>query len=84
MLHGLSTSRVLTMEFVEGANVCDVAALRRLGVRPQDVAKLVAQTFNEMIFTFGDVRPRLILNMRAPLLLHGHASDLMAVGSGKC
>ena len=56
VLHALSSSRVLTMEFVEGANVCDVAALRRLGVRPQDVAKLVAQTFNEMIFTFGDVR----------------------------
>ena len=56
VLPALSTSRVLTMEFVEGANVCDVAALRRLGVRPQDVAKLVAQTFNEMIFTFGDVR----------------------------
>ena len=55
ILHPLCSSRVLTMEFVHGANVCDGAALRRLRVAPDDVARLVATTFSEMIFTFGDV-----------------------------
>ena len=45
------------MEFVKGAAVCDRDALQRMGVKPSDVAKLVSETFNEMIFTFGDVRP---------------------------
>ena len=55
ILHHLSTERVITMEFVRGAAVCDRAALQRMGVKPSDVAKLVSETFNEMIFTFGDV-----------------------------
>ena len=56
ILYPLSSSRVLTMEFVRGVNVCDAAGLQQLGVKPDDVARLVASTFNEMIFTFGDVR----------------------------
>ena len=56
ILHHLSTERVITMEFVRGAAVCDREALQRMGVKPNDVAKLVSETFNEMIFTFGDVR----------------------------
>ena len=55
ILHHLSTERVITMEFVRGAAVCDREALQRMGVKPSDVAKLVSVTFNEMIFTFGDV-----------------------------
>ncbi|CAK0787023.1 hypothetical protein CVIRNUC_010239 [Coccomyxa viridis] len=55
ILHHLSTERVITMEFVRGAAVCDREALQRMGVKPSDVAKLVSETFNEMIFTFGDV-----------------------------
>ena len=43
------------MDFVKGAAVCDREALQRMGVKPSDVAKLVSETFNEMIFTFGDV-----------------------------
>ena len=35
--------------------MCDKDALHRMGVKPSDVAKLVSETFNEMIFTFGDV-----------------------------
>ncbi len=57
ILHHLSTDRVITMEFVKGAGVCDREALQRMGVKPSDVAKLVSETFNEMIFTFGDVSP---------------------------
>lgn len=52
------------MEFMKGAAVCDRDALQRLGIKPSDVAKLVSETFNEMIFTFGDVR-----------LFHPHLSD---------
>ena len=55
ILHPLSTKRVLTMEFVTGANVCDKQALARMGLKPKDVARLVSETFNEMIFIFGDV-----------------------------
>ena len=35
--------------------MCDREALQRMGIKPNDVAKLVSETFNEMIFTFGDV-----------------------------
>ena len=55
ILHHLSTERVITMEYVKGAAVCDKDALHRMGIKPSDVAKLVSETFNEMIFTFGDV-----------------------------
>lgn len=37
-----STSRVLTMEFMEGVNVTDVQAIKLLGLRPADVARLVS------------------------------------------
>ncbi|BDA50400.1 AarF domain-containing protein kinase 1 [Coccomyxa sp. Obi] len=55
ILHPLSSKRVLTMEFVTGANVCDKAALARMGLKASDVARLVSETFNEMIFIFGDI-----------------------------
>ncbi|KAG2440507.1 hypothetical protein HYH02_010385 [Chlamydomonas schloesseri] len=47
--------RILTMEFIDGVGVTDVAALRRLGASPREVSLLVAETFNEMIFTHGYV-----------------------------
>ncbi|KAK9917077.1 hypothetical protein WJX75_000654 [Coccomyxa subellipsoidea] len=53
--HPLSSKRVLTMEYVTGANVCDKQALAQMGLKPKDVARLVSETFNEMIFIFGDV-----------------------------
>lgn len=43
------------MEFAEGCPITDVAELQRQGIQPQQVAQLVAQVFNEMIFVFGDV-----------------------------
>lgn len=67
----LSSHRVLTMEFIDGVKVCgahllaaclltkyqvtDIKALREMGIAPHAVAQLVSQTFNEMIFTHGDV-----------------------------
>ena len=41
ILPHFTSKRVLTMEFIEdAAHVCDVAALRHMGVRPVDVARL--------------------------------------------
>ena len=76
ILHHLSTERVITMEFVRGAAVCDREALQRMGVKPSDVAKLVSETFNEMIFTFGDVS--------APLRSCEHFSGVWLPGWETC
>lgn len=44
ILPHFTTKRVLTMELIEHAcDVCDVAAMRHMGIRPADVAKLVRQ-----------------------------------------
>ncbi|KAI8470915.1 MAG: ABC1 family-domain-containing protein [Monoraphidium minutum] len=51
----LSSGRVLTMEFIDGARLTDPAALDALGVDRAGLAALVAEAFNEMIFIHGDV-----------------------------
>lgn len=37
----LSTSKLLTMEFMDGAHVNDVKTIQRLGIKPNEVATLV-------------------------------------------
>ncbi|KAL4620868.1 hypothetical protein ACB092_06G187400 [Castanea dentata] len=51
----LSTSKLLTMEFMDGAHVNDVKTIQRLGIQPKEVAKLVSQAFAEMMFKHGFV-----------------------------
>ncbi|KAK8517153.1 hypothetical protein V6N13_092439 [Hibiscus sabdariffa] len=51
----LSTSKLLTMEFMDGAQVNDVITIRRLGMQPSEVSRLVSQTFAEMMFKHGFV-----------------------------
>ncbi|WCJ19860.1 AarF domain-containing protein kinase 1 [Euphorbia peplus] len=51
----LSTSKLLTMEFMDAAQVNDVKAIKGLGIQPHEVAKLVSQVFAEMIFKHGFV-----------------------------
>ncbi|KAK9127997.1 hypothetical protein Syun_016794 [Stephania yunnanensis] len=51
----LSTSKLLTMEFMDGAEISDVKKIQRLGIQPSEVAKLVSQAFSEMIFKHGFV-----------------------------
>ncbi|XVE99750.1 hypothetical protein REPUB_Repub03eG0227800 [Reevesia pubescens] len=51
----LSTSKLLTMEFMDAAQVNDVVTIRRLGIQPSEVARLVSQTFAEMMFKHGFV-----------------------------
>jgi aarF domain-containing kinase len=50
----LSSSRVLTMEFIDGVPV-DAQKLRKAGFAPKDLSRLIATTFNEMIFSWGFV-----------------------------
>lgn len=38
----LSTSKLLTMEFMDGAQVNNVKAIQRLGIQTNEVAKLVS------------------------------------------
>ncbi|CAD5182440.1 unnamed protein product [Musa acuminata subsp. malaccensis] len=51
----LSTTRLLTMEFMDAAEITDVTAIRSLGLEPVDVSKLVTRAFAEMIFKHGFV-----------------------------
>ncbi|KAK9049751.1 hypothetical protein SSX86_031280 [Deinandra increscens subsp. villosa] len=51
----LSTSKLLTMEFVEGAQVNDKKSIQKLGINPHDIARLVSRTFAEMMFKHGFV-----------------------------
>ncbi len=48
-----STRRVLTMDFIEGIKVSDVAALRAAGVDTAAVADTLIDLFNEMILRRG-------------------------------
>ncbi|CAJ2644043.1 unnamed protein product [Trifolium pratense] len=51
----LSTSKLLTMEYMDGAYVNDVKAIKKLGIRPHELSVLVSQTFAEMMFKHGFV-----------------------------
>ncbi|KAL2333357.1 hypothetical protein Fmac_014570 [Flemingia macrophylla] len=61
----LSTSKLLTMEFMEGAYVNDVKNIQKLGINLHELSILVSQTFAEMMFKHGFVhcrtKPQLIL-----------------------
>lgn len=38
----LSTSKLLTMEYIDGAQVNDVKAIKRLKIQPNEVSRLVS------------------------------------------
>ncbi len=48
-----STSRVLTMEFIEGLKVVDLDGLRERGIHPPDVVKLIAKTYLKQLLEDG-------------------------------
>jgi aarF domain-containing kinase len=50
-----TSHRVITMEYIDGVKVTDIEGLKKLGAPPAAVARLIGQTFNEMIFKFGDI-----------------------------
>lgn len=49
----MSSTRVLTMEFMEGCKINDLAALKKMNLEAKDVAKGIAEVFNHMIFIDG-------------------------------
>ena len=49
----LTTTRVLTMSFEEGDSVADVACLRRRGLAPAAVARVLSEAFCTMLFQGG-------------------------------
>ncbi len=49
----LSTSRVLTMEYITGTKVSDMAALQAQGLAPEDIAAAAAESMFEQVFTHG-------------------------------
>ncbi|GFP97640.1 putative abc1 protein at2g40090 [Phtheirospermum japonicum] len=51
----LSTSKLLVMEFIDGAQVNDRKTIQKLGIQPSDVSKLLTQAFAEMMFKHGFV-----------------------------
>lgn len=52
-MHDLCTKRVLTMEYVEGFKINDLAAFERAGVEPLDVMRRVCEAFATQIFLAG-------------------------------
>lgn len=59
------------MEFMDGAQINDVAKIKKLGIQPYEVSKLVSQTFAEMMFKHGFVH------------CDPHAANLIVRPSGK-
>lgn len=51
----LSTTKLLTMEFMDGVKITDVKAIQKLGLCPNDISKLMNRAFAEMIFRHGFV-----------------------------
>ncbi|PKA50050.1 Putative ABC1 protein [Apostasia shenzhenica] len=68
----LSSSKVLTMEYMDAAEITDLSAIERLGIKPSEVSKLVSQAFAEMIFRHGFVHcdPHAANMMIRPLPSH--------------
>lgn len=46
----LSTSKLLTMEFMDAAEISDVSAIRKFGIQPLEVSKLVSYLHVDLIF----------------------------------
>ncbi|GLC68771.1 hypothetical protein PLESTF_000735000 [Pleodorina starrii] len=52
---GLCSSKVLVMEWVEGAKITDVEALQRQGINPRLVGRQLVKLFGELMFVHGYV-----------------------------
>eukprot|EP00210_Caulerpa_lentillifera_P005305 g5068.t2 len=55
MYSNLSSTRILTMEYIDGVSVTNVKSLKKMNIDQRQLAQLVSLTFNEMIFFFGMV-----------------------------
>lgn len=50
VIEGLTTGRLLVMEYVEGVKVTDVEAMREVGIDPREVAALLNDVYAEQLF----------------------------------
>lgn len=53
----LSTSKLLTMEFMDGVQIDDVKGIQRMGVQPCDVSRLVTLLTLQHLITWHDPGP---------------------------
>ncbi|MEX2245371.1 MAG: AarF/UbiB family protein [Dehalococcoidia bacterium] len=78
-----TTRRVLTMEYIDGVKITDAEGMRRIGVEPADVAKILVMAFAEMIIRHGffhaDPHPGNLMTLPGPKLVlidFGQAKEL--------
>jgi len=78
-----TSRRVLTMEYIDGVKITDVDAMKRIGVDPFDIAKILVFAFAEMIVKHGffhaDPHPGNLMALPGPKLVlidFGQAKDL--------
>ena len=78
-----TSRRVLTMEYIDGVKVTDYEGMRRIGVDPSDVAKILVFAFAEMIVKYGffhaDPHPGNLMVLPGPKLVlidFGQAKEL--------
>jgi predicted unusual protein kinase regulating ubiquinone biosynthesis (AarF/ABC1/UbiB family) len=78
-----TSRRVLTMEYIDGVKITDIAGLERMGIDKSDVAKILVHAFAEMIVRHGffhaDPHPGNLMVLPGPKLViidFGQAKDL--------
>ncbi|TPX42581.1 hypothetical protein SeLEV6574_g05532 [Synchytrium endobioticum] len=66
----LTKKRILTMEFVDGIKVNDIEGLRKAGLTPEDLGRLITEAAAEMLFCHGvvhvDLHPGNMLCVPSP------------------
>ena len=79
-----TTARVLTMEYVEGVKITDIEAVEAMGVRPEDIAKILVVAFSEMLLEHGlfhaDPHPGNLLVAPGPKLVLVDFGQVKEVG----
>jgi aarF domain-containing kinase len=80
-----TTRRVLTMQFVEGVKITDIAAIQAIGIDPADVAKILVVAFSEMLLEHGlfhaDPHPGNLLVAPGPKLVMVDFGQVKEVGA---
>jgi aarF domain-containing kinase len=78
-----TSRRVLTMEYIDGVKITDYDGMKRIGVDPADIAKILVFAFAEMIVNFGffhaDPHPGNLMALPGPKLVlidFGQAKEL--------
>lgn len=51
----LTSSRVLTMEFIRGVKASDISGMKNYGINPRDIARIAAEFFGDQVHVHGFV-----------------------------